>query len=59
MIAEVYVKCPLDGHPNQKFCGLVEHYKETGTTNLCQHREECVDMKQYIINEEGNNNETK
>ena len=48
----VYVKCPLDGHENQKYCGLVEHYKDTGSTNQCAHQQECHDMKTYIKHEE-------
>ena len=48
----VYVKCPLDGHENQKYCGLVEHYKETGSTNNCAHQQECHDMKTYINHED-------
>lgn len=59
MTITIYVKCPLDGHNNQKYCSLVEHYKDTGTTNECHHREECTNLKQYVINEEGNNYETK
>lgn len=54
MQQKIYVTCPLDGHENQKYCGLVEHYKETGTTNTCAHRQECSEMKQYINHEEIN-----
>lgn len=56
---KIYVRCPLDGHQNQQYCGLVEHYKENGTTNECLHRQECSEMKQHIINEEGIKYETK
>jgi hypothetical protein len=52
MNQKIYVKCPLDGHENQKYCGLVEHYKDTGTTNTCEHREQCHEMKTYIKHEE-------
>lgn len=48
MTQEIYVKCPLDGHENQKYCGLVEHYKDTGTINECPHQRECLEMKTYI-----------
>lgn len=58
MTITIYVKCPLDGHENQKYCGLVEHYKETGTTNYCAHQQECTDMKTYI-NHEDKTYETK
>ena len=54
----IYVKCPIDGHENQKYCGLVEHYKDTGTTDKCEHRQQCQNMKTYI-NHEGNQYEIK
>ena len=57
---KAYVKCPLDGTENQKFCGLVEHYKETGTAHECNYQHECSEMKIHIINtEEGKLNEIK
>ena len=57
---KAYVKCPMDGTENQKFCGLVEHYKETGTANECPHQHECSEFKTHIINnEEGKLNEIK
>ena len=58
MNQKIYVTCPLDGHENQKYCGLVEHYKDNGTTNNCEHRQQCQEMKTYIKHEE-NQYETK
>jgi hypothetical protein len=55
---QVFVKCPLDGHPTQKYCGLVEHYKDNGNTNECQYQRECHDMKTYIKCEKEDTNET-
>lgn len=52
MYEKIFVKCPLDGDPHQKYCGLVEHYKETGSTHTCAHQQECSDMKQYINHKE-------
>ena len=46
----VNVKCPMDGTEHQKFCGLVDHYKETGTTHECLHRDECSSIRSTIIN---------
>lgn len=51
---KIYVTCPLDGDEHQKFCSLVDHYKENGTTNECQYQQTCFEMKQYI-NEENLN----
>ena len=57
---KAYVKCPLDGTEQQKFCGLVEHYKDNGITHECSYQQECTEMKTHIINtQEGNLNETK
>ena len=58
MNQKIYVTCPLDGHENQKYCGLVEHYKDNGTVNQCLYQQECKDMKNYI-NVEENSYETK
>jgi uncharacterized Fe-S cluster-containing protein len=55
----VYVRCPMDGTPNQKFCGLVDHYKANGNVDECPHQQECSEIKNYVINEEGNLNEIK
>lgn len=41
MITKAYVTCPLDGSEHQKFCSLVESYKETGTSDECPYRNEC------------------
>lgn len=49
MNEKIYVKCPLDGHENQKYCGLVDRYKETGTADECEHKHQCHEMKTYII----------
>jgi hypothetical protein len=48
----------MDGTQNQKYCGLVEHYKENGIVDQCPHIQECNEIKTYHINnEEGNLNE--
>ena len=52
MRTEYFVKCPMDGTENQKFCGLVDHFKETATTHTCPHRQECEEYKTHIINKE-------
>lgn len=51
---KAYVTCPLDGDCRQKYCSLVDHYKEHGTTNECNHQQTCREMRQYI-NEETTN----
>jgi hypothetical protein len=56
---QIFVRCSLDGHENQKYCGLVEHYKAIGDTNQCPHQQECSDLKTYVNNEEGILNEIK
>jgi len=53
------VRCPMDGTQNQKFCGLVEHYKSNGNIDECPHLQECSEIKNYVINEEGKLNEIK
>jgi len=58
-MTQIYVRCPLDGHENQKYCGLVEHYKANGITDECPHQQECVDLKTHVNNEEGKYNEIK
>ena len=54
---KIYVRCPLDGAEHQKYCCLVDHYKETGTINECQHHHECAQMVHHINNKERNLNE--
>jgi hypothetical protein len=60
MTQKIYVKCPMDGTDNQKYCGLIDHYKQNGTANECLHRQECADIKTYyIINDKEILNEIK
>ena len=54
---QIFVRCSLDGHENQKFCGLVEHYKSVGSAHECPYQSECRELKTYVNNEEGKLNE--
>lgn len=56
-MTQIFVRCPLDAHENQKYCGLVEHYKANGITDHCPYQEECNNLKTHVNNEEGNLNE--
>jgi hypothetical protein len=47
----------MDGTEHLKYCGLVDHYKETGTTHECLHRDECSEIKTYMINDKEKLNE--
>ena len=51
-MTQIFVRCPLDGHENQKYCGLVEHYKANGIADQCPHQQECIDLKTHVNNEE-------
>jgi hypothetical protein len=59
MNTSIFVRCPMDGIDHQKFCGLVEYYKENGIVDQCPYQQDCSDMKTHVINEEGNLNEIK
>ena len=54
---QIFTRCSLDEHPNQKYCGLVEHYKAANTVNECPYKNECNELKTHINHEEGNINE--
>ena len=53
---KICVKCPMDGTDHQKYCSLVEQFKENGNTDECHYRFECSEIKTHII-EKGNLNE--
>jgi hypothetical protein len=57
MTQQIFVRCPMDGTEHLKYCGLVDHYKETGTTHECLHRDECSEIKTYMINDKEKLNE--
>jgi hypothetical protein len=51
MITKAYVTCPLDGSEHQKYCSLVESYKDNGNANECPYRNECSHQIKPIDNE--------